>query len=339
MAAKYDGISGEILSIKTGEKTFSVRPALTIPSQNKFSQVLGEDSKVRFSLYDYSKGKGEQAVYVMYNLELKNFKYLGRFAKICYLPEAFSRAKIYGKSPERGGQYNGLCPAFRINIARNNEAGRKYPWTITITNGYAKASTNNVGGYYEVKGTFVKTKEAFIYLDDIDFQSIFDQYELYEEAFVHSEESKVNFASGYSAMKDAEGNRSFNQTSRARQATVQQPVQQNYSAQPQPVQYAQPVQSQPMQYAQPVQSQPVQSQPVQPPTTMRRGRAMECKILDQFLPMNNGTAYSRISVKGQVYDCYFDVLPNEVVDAQRTGSAVTLLFYQENGLTHCAGVA
>ena len=90
----------------------------------------------------------------------------------------FFRPEIYGKHPETGGQYNGMCKSFHFALqytekAQNGELSRN-PYYLCIKNGFAQAAPGQIAGsFYEKKGTFQEGVAVFIRLSERDLEESF----------------------------------------------------------------------------------------------------------------------------------------------------------------------
>nr|WP_303181799.1 hypothetical protein [Lachnoclostridium phocaeense] len=194
MGKSYNQVSGEIAAIQRKTITMAFSPRFSFVSQNEFRELV--EGKIRLSLYDFSNGKGDNATYVYFNLDLADFKYLFQCAKQMYLPQPYFQTKIYGKTKEVQGQYTGMCKSFRLSVTRNeirsDQSRSMYPWSIQITNGYGRAKPGPVEGtFFEEKSSFVEVGKVSILLTDIEFLDRLEALNAYLDEYRHYAASKL----------------------------------------------------------------------------------------------------------------------------------------------------
>lgn len=116
-------------------------------------------------MLDYSKGTGENSVWVKHNLSPTQIRYL--YNEVCRHPDTFCyyQTKVVS-APDR----EGLSDATSINIKRvpKTESGQLYrnPWFVEIKNGYGVEQPKKNGGKALEKGTFVCNSEVKMQLSD-----------------------------------------------------------------------------------------------------------------------------------------------------------------------------
>ena len=356
MAEKYTGVSGELVTIQNQTTVFTAKPELSIPEPNNFSRVFGPDSKVRFTLYDHSKGKGEDGgVFVMYNLDLPDIDMLKWDVRNHEQPcGPFQQTKIYGNTPERAGEYQGLCPSFHISIylQKQDQSGKikNYPWTIVIANGYAKAQRGKIPGtFYEAPGTFKEARKLYMMFSRKDMIELFEKLDLYKESFLTLPCFRENYAAGYDMYLSARQQK--RSTYRGQSAAPSQNAAQNagsasYGAVQQPVASPQPAQAvnTPPVNAQP--SQPQQQAVPQPGGLPPHTTPFDVQVLDEefFAAESGAFAACRvfgegIPTTGMQCTIFFDCLPNELLDAQSRKEKIKLLIYPKDGKYRCYGLA
>lgn len=198
MSKKDDYINNSIQPIQTATKTLTAIPKAIPASRNAFVSILSEsESKLKILINDFAKGKGENAVKVYFNLELKDVYYLYRCACNFDIPRPFSQTKIFGE-PMKSGKYIGLSPVTKININRtviSKDTGEK-GWNISIDNGYGKKMDNKNGGSYAKGGSIVIDKKSYMQITDQNFLMIF------QDAFDYFQIKKNLFASQYLALNE-----------------------------------------------------------------------------------------------------------------------------------------
>lgn len=170
--SNYNEITNQAAVERVNGRTISFYPNLDIPTVNAYGE--GVQGKVKITIQDYTKGKGDNSIYANFNLELSDFYYLYERAKISNLPETLRRTKIIGWEKESSGEYVGLSPTSKLVISRTAKTAdgqtRNYPWEINIQNGFAKAMPGKMAGtFYEGSGTFQVIKEATMKFTDVAF--------------------------------------------------------------------------------------------------------------------------------------------------------------------------
>ena len=116
MSKNYNEVTSQIAAYQTKDHTLSFYAELEPASAAKFAELIG--GKIKMYIYDFSKGKGDNAVSGYYNLELKDIYYLYQCAKFFNMPP-YRLSKIHGAYPIQEGQDKGLAKAFHLTIQRN----------------------------------------------------------------------------------------------------------------------------------------------------------------------------------------------------------------------------
>ena len=171
MSKNYNEVTSQIAAYQTKDHTLSFYAELEPASAAKFAELIG--GKIKMYIYDFSKGKGDNAVSGYYNLELKDIYYLYQCAKFFNMPP-YRLSKIHGAYPIQEGQDKGLAKAFHLTIQRNsvdnNGQPKRSPWNITISNGVAVPKKGRTEGtYYEQSGTFQERSCVYFNMSDVDF--------------------------------------------------------------------------------------------------------------------------------------------------------------------------
>lgn len=182
-------ITGEVNPYQITDRTLSFIPNLEPSPMHHFKELI--TGKIKITLYDFSKGKGDNGIYTYFNLDLKQFRYIYTRAKLFHLPLPCNYSKIHCQTVEKEGPYAGYCKSFRFFLSRNDtytdkRTGEKkamnFPWYIKITNGYALPGEDGKG---EQKGTFKETSVAFINLSDEDFLDRMMAIDTYIAEYTH----------------------------------------------------------------------------------------------------------------------------------------------------------
>lgn len=97
----------------------------------RFAELI--EGNIRIALQDFSGGKGDKSKFAYFNLEISDIYEI----KDCMqAKKSFFAQKIYGKHPETGGQFNGMCKSFHFALqytekAQNGELSRN-PYYLCI---------------------------------------------------------------------------------------------------------------------------------------------------------------------------------------------------------------
>ena len=154
MAKNYKETTTQAAVLRTSTKTLSFWCNIKEAPLERFAELI--EGNIRIALQDFSGGKGDKSKFAYFNLEISDIYEI----KDCMqAKKSFFAQKIYGKHPETGGQYNGMCKSFHFALqytekAQNGELSRN-PYYLCIKNGFAQAAPGQIAGsFYEKKGTF-----------------------------------------------------------------------------------------------------------------------------------------------------------------------------------------
>lgn len=173
-------ISNQIAVYKTSNKLIEFTDKLKMAEINNYAKIhaCGEDkinnikqySLIGIAINDYSKGKGDNCVYVRANISPENAKYLYYLVSNNIYDEPFIEDKIFGESDEKG---ESQVTKLRITYQEKDKKGeiRKYPWFIGIQNGKGIKEKNKDGngGFHIKEGTFRCERMSYIYINRHDF--------------------------------------------------------------------------------------------------------------------------------------------------------------------------
>lgn len=142
----------------------------------------GERSLIRINMLDYSKGRGEDAVFAYANISPEEAKYLYS-AVFGHLPEFdFPQEKIFGEPDEKG---KSIVQKLQINRYETDSQGKKrnYPWIVEVQNGTGVAARNSNGGTYCRKDSYVCEKKVRLFINDKDMFVLLAKTEAYIRTF------------------------------------------------------------------------------------------------------------------------------------------------------------
>ncbi len=178
MSGKFTGITSQICVSKTNKTTFAAYAEIRPADIDCFMELV--TGKIKLTLRDFSSGRGEQAKTARYNMDIWAADMIYEKArKLEDLQDyEYKGTKIYGNNPVRGGQFDGMCQTFRIGISKHAlmSDGREstYPWSIWISNGYAKANPGAVpGSFYEAKNSYCQTSAVNMRFSTEEFYRLF----------------------------------------------------------------------------------------------------------------------------------------------------------------------
>ena len=129
--------------MRTSTKTLSFWCNIREAPLERFAELI--EGNIRIALQDFSGGKGDKSKFAYFNLEISDIYEI----KDCMqAKKSFFAQKIYGKHPETGGQFNGMCKSFHFALqytekAQNGELSRN-PYYLCIKNGFAQAAPGPV---------------------------------------------------------------------------------------------------------------------------------------------------------------------------------------------------
>lgn len=159
----YNNVAG---FASTPTKNISFIPSVSIAPNERYGEVI--NGKVKIRIYDFSKGKGQNAIEAVARLDagalphLQNLLaasyYAGRDLR--YPDNKYPESKIFGE-PMASGPYQGLCQMTKLEFVWTES---KKVWGISISNGYAKKVKTKTGGYMAASGTYKETKKGFFSL-------------------------------------------------------------------------------------------------------------------------------------------------------------------------------
>lgn len=172
MAKNYKETTTQAAVLRTSTKTLSFWCNIREAPLERFAELI--EGNIRIALQDFSGGKGDKSKFAYFNLEISDIYEI----KDCMqAKKSFFAQKIYGKHPETGGQFNGMCKSFHFALqytekAQNGELSRN-PYYLCIKNGFAQAAPGQIAGsFYERKGTFQEGVAVFIRLSERDLKNL-----------------------------------------------------------------------------------------------------------------------------------------------------------------------
>ena len=139
MAKNYKETTTQAAVLRTSTKTLSFWCNIREAPLERFAELI--EGNIRIALQDFSGGKGDKSKFAYFNLEISDIYEI----KDCMqAKKSFFAQKIYGKHPETGGQFNGMCKSFHFALqytekAQNGELSRN-PYYLCIKNGFAQAA-------------------------------------------------------------------------------------------------------------------------------------------------------------------------------------------------------
>lgn len=296
MSKGYNEVSNQIIAVKNKDHVLSFYAGLQPASVERFAELVS--GKIKVAINDFSKGKGDRAVYGFYNLDLKDVNYLYTRAKYFRLPTPFSGTKIMGTSPEESGRYKGYCKAFRIVITRHDD--RNSPWNITIKNGYALAAPGAVkGSFYEKAGSFQQITEVYFNLTDIDFLECMEKSMTYIREFTSLSANHL-IPEGLKALNEVNQRSTYN-------TSYKTPAPANETKKPEVPK---------------VESQTTKNLPELHPTPIL--------IQSPFQALDNGKAVAQCLIKGKKFNIFFESINAELIDAQVAQKTITVDLYMDS---------
>lgn len=184
--------SNEVYIWQNSSKAFSVRLNLQYPDNFRLLTCINDKtSKVKLSIHDFSRGKGDSAIDASFNLDIIDVDYLTACARKFEMPAPLFKAKIVGASVQQGGNFSGLSPSSKLSVNRtpaefqNGRVTRQAQWYINIREGYAKANPGkNRGSYYEQGGSFRETGASRVALSDAEFLHMMENINRGIDAFI-----------------------------------------------------------------------------------------------------------------------------------------------------------
>lgn len=325
--SNYNEITNQAAVERVNGRTISFYPNLDIPKANAYGE--GVQGKVKISIQDYTKGKGDNSIYANFNLELSDFYYLYERAKISNMPDALRRTKIIGWEKESSGKFAGLSATSKLVINRVGKTSdgqvRNYPWEITIQNGYAKAMPGKMAGtFYEGSGTFQVTKEATMKFTDVAFlekmTQINNYIQMYKDIMV-----KPVFEKGLMEfIKSEEERKNRNSYSN----NVEKEVKAEPKAEPAPAPTV--TQSSTQEPKQMSMNDISSSQNAQvPKSTNSNCHKMTMVISSQFQHLDGNNAVAQCMIGGKTYAVMFHGVDEALMEAQEKQLAITCMLYAD----------
>lgn len=159
----YNNVAG---FASTPTKNISFIPSVTNAPNEHYGEII--NGKVKIRIYDFSKGKGQNAIEAVARLDAGVLPHLQNLCAASYsvgrdlrYPDnKYPESKIFGE-PMASGPYQGLCQMTKLEFAWTES---KKMWGISISNGYAKKVKTKTGGYMAASGTYKETKKGFFSL-------------------------------------------------------------------------------------------------------------------------------------------------------------------------------
>lgn len=164
-----------------------------------------ERSLIRLQMVDYSNGTGTASVQVFANISPEEAIFLYSRVYSCVENFTFHADKIFGKDEEDEKR----AIVTRLYIARYEKdktgKARNYPWYVGIQNGTGIPQKNKSGGTFCMEGSYVKKKEASLYLTDADMFRLFCRADAwiksFESEYAYRKRRLENFTTLYRLLK------------------------------------------------------------------------------------------------------------------------------------------
>ena len=319
MANNYNEITNQAAVERVNGRTIAFYPNLDVPELNSYGE--GVQGKVKVTIQDYTKGKGDNSIFASFNLDLSDFYYLFQRAKISNMSDPLRRTKIIGWEKEKAGKFAGLSPTSKVTISRVPKTAdgqpKNYPWIITIQNGYAKAMPGKVAGtFYEGSKTFQVVKEASMQFTDVDFLEKMTQVnnyiQMYKDVMV-----KPIFEKGLAEFLKAE-------EERKKRNSYSDNVEKEVKAEPEPAP-AQSSSQEPKQMSMnDVASSTQESKPVNP-----NCHKMIMVISSPFQYLDGDNAVAQCMIGGKTYNVMFHGVDEALIEAQEKQLAITCMLYAD----------
>lgn len=318
MSKNYNEVTSQIAAYQTKDHTLSFYAELEPASAAKFAELIG--GKIKMYIYDFSKGKGDNAVSGYYNLELKDIYYLYQCAKFFNMPP-YRLSKIHGAYPIQEGQDKGLAKAFHLTIQRNsvdnNGQPKRSPWNITISNGVAVPKKGRTEGtYYEQSGTFQERSCVYFNMSDVDFLECMTNIYNYINNYRFIVAQKL-IPEGLRAIDENNKRNSYQQEQpNGSQGQQMQPAETAYSNQ--------------------------KSSNTMPQSNVNDVQLHLTKLLIQsdFQALGGGQAVAQCIANGKTFTIFFDMVTDELIEAQKRQTPVTVYLYMDmQNNFRCCGTA
>lgn len=274
--------------------TLSMYANLEPAEKHNFAQILSSKSKIKVFLNDFSKGKGDAAIKVYYNLEIGEIKYILDKATLGLLP-AYTGIKSLDTYPEKDGPFKGLCQIriFSVEYVQNY----RNPWKVTITNGYGRKGEIQEG-----------KKQAQTFVTDVRFLEMFRSTYRYIESYIDIIKKDL-IVNGLRTMEE--------RNSRGYTNDFQQPDIPQYSE----TEYAE------TEYSQSYQS--VQS-PTEQKQTKKEIHTVPIRFVSDFVALQKCYCV-QIESNGKMYNLYLQNLDEQLLLAKQNNTVVNANLYSWNG--------
>ena len=170
-------IQNQIAIYMTNKKLCEFNDKLRTPPPEHYAHMHAQGEKlpdgrayssIGVVLQDYSNGTGDSTIRVTANMSPSIFAFLLAKASAGVENFEFSEEKIFGEPDE-----NGLSSVTRLWVKRasygQDKKPRNYPWCIIVENGRAVKESSQTGGIHIKSGTYKKTNQVFVNINDRDF--------------------------------------------------------------------------------------------------------------------------------------------------------------------------
>ena len=170
-------IQNQIAIYMTNKKLCEFNDKLNVPPPENYAHMHAQGEKqqngrvyssIGVVLQDYSNGTGISTIRVTANMSPGTFAFLLAKASAGVENFEFSEEKIFGEPDE-----NGLSTVTKLWIKRasfgQDKKPRNYPWCIIVENGRAVKETTSIGGIHMKSGSYKKTNQVFVNINDRDF--------------------------------------------------------------------------------------------------------------------------------------------------------------------------
>lgn len=335
MTKNYNEVTNQVAVIKNSTRTLAFYVKARPAPMESFMELI--EGKVKVSLYDFANGKGDNAIWVYYNLDLADVKYLYLRACFSNLPNGFYGDKIMGMAPERDGRFAGMCPVTRISIIRTpvDSQGKimRSPWQIRIINGFAQAASGKVQGtFYEKPNTFIETGRAEMRLTDKEFLDCFDKIHRYINEYRRITAQNL-IPSGLQILKEKEEQRGYSNNVAPQQSygtytsgmQYQQDMNQQMHIQPSVQTYPATQQHQSQQKSQQIKPQAETAYPGGPEL-----HPTQVIITSDFQALENDVCLASCMTKGREYPVYFNRVPPQLKEAQAKNMSVVVNLFMDS---------
>ncbi len=170
-------IQNQIAIYMTNKKLCEFNDKLNVPPPENYAHMHAQGEKtengriyssIGVVLQDYSAGTGGATIRVTANMSPGIFAFLLAKASSGVENFEFSEEKIFGEPDE-----NGLSSVTRLWVKRasygQDKKPRNYPWCIIVENGRAVKEGTQTGGIHIKSGTYRKTNQVYVNINDKDF--------------------------------------------------------------------------------------------------------------------------------------------------------------------------